>query len=308
MNTADHAYIVIAGTSKAGTGSLFRYLGDHVDVCPSNIKETRFFFDQEEFELAAAHGLAEGIEKYDMFFTACPAKPFRLEATPDYLYSPRSARWIRDSLPRVYLVFILRNPVQRLISWYRFGKQQGQVHPRLPFQTFVTEQLEASDVVESGGRPQISRILEQGRYSRYLAPYLDAFPRSSIHVLRFEDMAADEERFVKRLAVDIGLNPEFYRDYRFGVHHRTHTFRYPGLNKVYVEIRKAVRLRTHSLPWAKKTLAIVRGAFESVYLPLATRSDELVTLSPDLKARLQEYYAGEETRLSQMLGMEWKPW
>jgi hypothetical protein len=37
------ANAIIAGTNKAGTTSLFRYLSDHPEVCASNIKEISFF-------------------------------------------------------------------------------------------------------------------------------------------------------------------------------------------------------------------------------------------------------------------------
>src|SRR4051794_41003093 len=35
--------LIIAGVSKGGTTSLFRYLAQHPDICPSPIKELRYF-------------------------------------------------------------------------------------------------------------------------------------------------------------------------------------------------------------------------------------------------------------------------
>ena len=35
--------LVIAGVPKAGTTSLFNYLAQHPDICPSDVKETRYF-------------------------------------------------------------------------------------------------------------------------------------------------------------------------------------------------------------------------------------------------------------------------
>ncbi|MBV7338510.1 sulfotransferase [Chloroflexi bacterium TSY] len=39
----EHQYLLIVGTPKSATTSLFRYLADHPDVCCANRKETYFF-------------------------------------------------------------------------------------------------------------------------------------------------------------------------------------------------------------------------------------------------------------------------
>ncbi len=35
--------LVIVGVVKSGTTSLFNYLSQHPDICPSDVKETRYF-------------------------------------------------------------------------------------------------------------------------------------------------------------------------------------------------------------------------------------------------------------------------
>ena len=46
--------VIIAGTQKAGTTSLFRYLADHPSVCPSSIKEVDFFLKyNDEIDMGA---------------------------------------------------------------------------------------------------------------------------------------------------------------------------------------------------------------------------------------------------------------
>jgi hypothetical protein len=43
-NLSAHRFLIIAGTSKAGTRSVFNYLAGHPQICPAE-KETRFFLD-----------------------------------------------------------------------------------------------------------------------------------------------------------------------------------------------------------------------------------------------------------------------
>lgn len=309
VNVADgHSYIIVAGTTKAGTGSLFRYLGDHPQVCPSNVKETRFFFDSQDYELPASATVKEGLKAYGRYFTGCRGETFRLEATPDYLYGPRTAGWIRKVLPQAKLIFLLRDPVGRLVSWFRFAKQQGQLPAELSFEQFVKKQLAGSAREESWSTGQIMRTLEHGRYSRYLRSFYVAFPPGSLHVIRFEDFAADTRSAVVQLVNFLGLDETFYQDYPFRRHHRTRTMRSPGLNRAYVALRTAVRMRTHHLPAVKRSLAWLRQVFERVYLPLNTVPDERVVLDNQLRATLREYYQGEEEQLAELVGRPWPRW
>ena len=118
---AEHRYLIIGGATKAGTTSLYFYLADHPEICASNLKETRFFLDAE-YPLPAKYRLEDGLDKYEKYFNHCQKQSLRLEATPDYLYSPDTPQKIKHSLPNVKMFFILREPIDRLTSWYRFAK------------------------------------------------------------------------------------------------------------------------------------------------------------------------------------------
>jgi hypothetical protein len=301
-------YVILGGTSKAGSGSLFRYLGDHPEICPSNIKETRYYFDQEEFPLAARASYAAGSFKYEEFFAGCENLPFRFEATPDYLYSRKTPHWIRESLAPVRIIFILRDPIARLISWYRFAKQQGQIPTNIQFDKYVNAQMKLVESVSNGSIPQAYRTMEQGRYSRYLPGFLDVFDNNEIRVLRFEDFVADPRSSVENLCLWLGADVSYYDGYEFRPQHRTLTLRSPKVNMYYLKIREKVRFRIHSKPILKRFFASMRRAFELAYLPMNVMPDEKVTVTPELMQTLMSYYEGEEGRLAGLLGRPWSAW
>lgn len=78
----EHRYLIIAGTTKAATTSLFNYLADHPEICASNVKETRFFLDAD-YPLPAKYRFEDGLDKYELYFVHCSASHIRMEATPD---------------------------------------------------------------------------------------------------------------------------------------------------------------------------------------------------------------------------------
>jgi hypothetical protein len=40
-----HKYIIIGGSTKCATTSVFAYLASHPDIASSKVKESRFFLD-----------------------------------------------------------------------------------------------------------------------------------------------------------------------------------------------------------------------------------------------------------------------
>ena len=46
---AGRQQLIIAGSNKCGTPSVFRYLSEHPAVCPASRKETGFFFGDQDY-------------------------------------------------------------------------------------------------------------------------------------------------------------------------------------------------------------------------------------------------------------------
>src|SRR6266513_2759700 len=96
----NYKFLIIGGTSKAGTTSVFNYLTNHPQIC-SFTKETRFFLDTDYPLPSDKRYEKNGPEAYLSFFESGgyqPSENWRLEATPDYLYSPSTAHAIRKTL------------------------------------------------------------------------------------------------------------------------------------------------------------------------------------------------------------------
>lgn len=113
---SEYKYILICGVQKAGTTSLFQYLADHPDICPSSVKETGFFLEPTyPFYKPRAFQYINGFDQINYYFTSCNHKKIRLEGTPSYLYSSKAPSYIKESLPDVLSIFMLREPVSRSI-------------------------------------------------------------------------------------------------------------------------------------------------------------------------------------------------
>ncbi len=301
--TDDHHYLFIAGTTKAATTSLFAYLAAHPDVCGANIKETRFFLD-EDYPLPASYRFQDGLDNYERFFNHCSQRRLRLEATPDYLYSPGTPQRLHDSGLDTRLVFSLREPVSRLKSWFRFARQMGAIPQSLTFEDFVLGQSRAQDA----NTPQYFRALEQGRYSVYLDSYLKVFDPGRIHIVFYEQLLNDPRRVVHDICEFAGLDPDFYRDYRFDTFNKTQNVRSPALDRLYRSARFALRRKVHNRPALSGSL---RRVHHAILQPLLSRINvqppDALMMSPEVGSFLATYYKKEYEALELLLGLA-LPW
>lgn len=174
---AQKRVLIIAGQPKAGTTSLFDWLAQHPDICPSTLKEARFFLDpayplNRPFSYNGAN-----LAAYESLF-ANPEASVLLDATPDYMYS-NGILAVAEALPNARLVIILREPVSRLISAFQFFKQRGLVAADQTFDDWITDQ---STQTITDTTPVHMRALDHCDVDRYLAPIRARFGKRLLTV------------------------------------------------------------------------------------------------------------------------------
>lgn len=316
----DYKYLIIGGTTKAATTSLFSYLADHPDVCAATYKETRFFLSAD-YPLPSKYRFNGNVEEYDHLFSECHDNQIRLESTPDYLYCTSALENIAELLPNAKLIFSLREPISRLISWYRFAIQIGRLPNSLNIDEYVDRLFDISEgkqnndsTQESKGNSndntdhaQFMQVLPQGLYGTYIKCYLDRIGENRIHTLYYEDLSTNPLEVVRDLCQFAEIDSTFFDDYTFQVTNRTETMRNPDFHQKYRKFRFNVRRWTHNKPIIHKTLRAMRKGLEPLYLRFNTRSAENVTLSDDTQRRLVDYYRQDVIELTNILSKQ-PPW
>ncbi len=302
MTINEHSYLIIGGTTKSGTTSVFNYLADHPEICASSLKETRFFLDGDYPLRAELQMERDGLEKYDTLFQRCAEKTVRMEATPDYLYSPGTAQRIYASLKDARMIFLLREPTARLISWYRYARQRDGLEQQISFQDFVEIQSRGE-----GPNNQAFRALEQGCYAGYLEPYYEIFGRERIFIGFLEELEAKPYAFMESLCRFAGISASFYENYQFEQFNKTETLKRPEIYQFYTRIKRAIRSYTHNQGF-HIYLKQARKMFEPWFIKINRKKGaNAIEITPELQAFLREYYANQNRRL-ELLIQRPTPW
>ena len=102
---------LIIGAGKSGTTSLWSLLGQHPEIFVSRIKEPSFFSNDEQY--------TRGWMWYESLFRGARGENAIGEASNSYSATgihPDTVRRIVESLPGVRLIYLVRNPFERMES------------------------------------------------------------------------------------------------------------------------------------------------------------------------------------------------
>ena len=208
---------LIVGAKRGGTTSLHNYLLRHPGVLGlfpqvRGKKSTDFFFASTE----------RGDAWYRSHFHTTPYRsvvqrrlgyrPLGGEASPYYIWDPRLAPRIKETVPDVKAILLLRDPVERAWSHYWERRVNG-VEP-LSF----LDALDAEDGRTSG---ELDRMMadpdyhsdaydfytyrQRGLYLPQIKNWLDSFPADQLLVLVSEEMYADPQAAFDRVCGFLGL-------------------------------------------------------------------------------------------------------
>lgn len=196
-------HFLVIGGQRCGTTYLHTLLEAHPDIAMARPArpEPKVFLDADK----AARGLAW----YDATYFAHATGEARWgEKSTSYIESAEAAGRAARVLGDADVLVVLRDPVARAVSNWRFSTDNG----------FETRPL-AEALAENLDRPRpwdpattsVSPFayLERGRYADFLPPWQDAFP-GRVHLLFLADLLTDAgiAALYARLGVDPGFRPE----------------------------------------------------------------------------------------------------
>jgi hypothetical protein len=284
---------VVIGAIKAGTTSLYRYLGEHPDVYMSPVKETlHFAWDPERPLIEGQQDVVKDPDKYRALFDAAGDAKAIGEASPQYLCSEVAPVRIRETVPDARLIAVLRDPVERAFSAYLHLVRDGE-------ETLDFEQaLDAEDDRRAAGWDPIWLYRAAGLYADQVERYLSLFDREQLRIYLHEDLEADSVGMVQDVYRFLGVDDRFVptTDVRFNP---SGLLRHPRLFK----------WATTENPVRRVARAVVpHGRRERMRVAVIHRSLERPTLDPEVRRRLAASFTADIDRLERILGRDLSSW
>lgn len=194
---------------KCGTSTLFANISNHPSVVPAFRKEVHFFDYPKNF--------AKGFRWYLAHFPLAHRWSFedRLgrrrpmitgEASPYYSFHPLACQRIKERLPEVKIIFLIRNPVDRAYSHH-------QHECRLGYEVLSFEEAIAAENDRLAGEEEKFRAdpwyysyahqhwsyLKRGHYVDQIRTWALAFSPEQVLVLELEQVSKDPQGAFSRI-------------------------------------------------------------------------------------------------------------
>jgi hypothetical protein len=226
--------LVVIGAQKCGTSALHYYLSLHPEVSMSNPKELNFFIKPQWDR--------ESVEWYESHFQE-PTK-VRGESSPNYTTQPKkkgAARRMHSLIPEAKLIYMVRDPLERIVSAYIHNVSEGR---------------ETKDLFEALTH-QRSTYLVRSAYHRQVTRFMKFYPRSQLLVLEQDDLLERREETLRQLFRFLEVDEGFWDPAYQRLRHQTR-------NKLRLRhgIRKHLEQQLQPAAFSSLNLAVTENLWD----------------------------------------------
>lgn len=201
-NLLPHPNLIIMGAQKSGTTSLYEYIRKHPDIFMSNpVKEPGFYLGEERAKIFWRK-MGKPIASRTELLTQRMLLGYNEErwfgdASTYYTLGKRSRLFnipsrMHEQDPQMKFIYIVRNPIERIISNYKHIVERGKTKETL------------QDFLQT---PEGENSILTSLYSWQISPYLELFPRKQFLFLIFEEFLSNPHKGMEKVWNFLDLAP-----------------------------------------------------------------------------------------------------
>jgi hypothetical protein len=208
-------YVVI-GVQRGGTTSLHNYLSVHPQIRTGFPKKELHFFDLNYGRGEGFYRMSFPSEKRKRRMERDRNKRILLgESSPYYIFHPAVPQRMSRLVPKIRLIVLLRDPVDRAISHYLHSTRKG-------YETLEIEEAFARELERIDGESErlisddryISfthrhqSYLSRGKYAEQLERWFQYFDREQFLIIKSEALFDNTEEVMERVFTFLGCDPQ----------------------------------------------------------------------------------------------------
>ncbi len=293
---------LIAGAAKCGTTALYYYLRQHPDVFMSSLKEPKFLSarvanpGKGPGDYLITHSSVGSLDEYVHLFEKGISRKALGEASVDTIfYFDRTIPAIKRYLGDPRIIIILRDPVERAYSAYKYLVRDGREH--LSF----ADGIKMEEKRKQDGYAHMWQYRKGGLYAKQVHAFQKNFSR--VLVLLHEDLNQNAGNVIRTVFSFLQVDPDFLPDIRHR-HNVSGTPRWRLLNDLFVKpkrLHQVVRPIGEAI-WGPDQWVHIRERFRSVILRRPLPMD------PDIKKDLRRFFRDDILKLQDYIQRDLSAW
>ena len=229
---------IIIGAGRAGTTALYSYLIQHPLIAAASTDNNESVADLHFFEYIISNNIQWYKSHFPILFSKSNKHKNSFitgEYTSTYMYHPDVPKRIFNLLPKIKLIVILRNPIDKAYSTYqqqfRFGEYTTS------FEDAINAEFRRIDLNKDF--PELNsnnydfenfvaqNIIRHGVYADYLETWLKIFDRKQILILNSDDLKKSTKETLRRVFNFLNVSNYDIKDTS-----QVNVGKYPTINKI----------------------------------------------------------------------------
>ena len=189
---------IVAGAQKSGTTALHYFLAKHPNITMGDQQEIHFFDDDATFAAAVDY------EQLHKHYPLVAPSTIAGDCTPSYIYHEPASERIRNYNPKIKLLILLRNPIERAFAHWNMQRFKG----REPLDFFDAVREEKTRI--AGAPPDEARrfaYVDRGFYAQQLERLFQFFPREQVKIVNFAEFREKQRETLASVFSFLGLDP-----------------------------------------------------------------------------------------------------
>ncbi|OIR22601.1 MAG: hypothetical protein BEU02_01080 [Marine Group III euryarchaeote CG-Epi5] len=249
--------LLIIGVPKAGTTSLFSYLNLHKEVFGSSPKEPGYFHPLRWGEELSA------ITRYEKAFAGYSNQKYAMEATPGYFYGGQKVSGkMKELLPNSRVIVVLRDPVQRLFSFYKYKLSLGHIDSGLSFDQYL-EKCKSMSIDEKSKKENYDFWGMEGGFYADLLETWESIYGDKLKVCFFDDLVKDRSLFTSKICDWLGIEFENIDSNKMIIENKSMLYRSRTLQNFAITFDKSLTGLWNFMPFVKKPFSFAYNLFNS---------------------------------------------
>ena len=229
---------IIIGVGRAGTTALYSYLIQHPSIVAASTDNNESVADLHFFEYMISNNIQWYKSHFPILFSKSKNQKNSFitgEYTSTYIYHPDVPKRIFNLLPKIKLIVILRNPIDKAYSTYqqqfRFGEyttsfedtinaEFRRINLNKDFPELNSNNYDFENFVAQN-------IIRHSIYADYLETWLKIFDRKQILILNSEDLKNSTKETLHRVFHFLIVS-----NYDIANTSQVNVGKYPPINKI----------------------------------------------------------------------------
>lgn len=183
---------MLIGAAKSGTTTVADILKNHPDINFCKRKEPNFFSTSQNWR--------KEIDNYHNLFEQENNKLLYGEASTSYTVYPHLNLEIWNDIyeynPRMKFIYIIRNPIHRIISQYMQSFQKGRINGTI-------EQM----IVNS------AKEINRSKYHLQISPFINLFGKDQVLIIHFDDLLDNREKLLYEISLFLNIDVKKFKNY-----------------------------------------------------------------------------------------------